>query len=123
MKTKILLLVGFLISPIAFADECKLKTLKGTYIYNSSMYGVQAGMVVYDGKGNFKIKYQPSNKADLQSFSGTYSIDSNCIGTQKTSEGTIVRLFVSPEGKEYSWVVINKKESGYTKRVSKKKLF
>jgi len=58
MKTKILLLVVFLISPIAFADECKLKTLKGTYIYNSSMYGVQAGMVVYDGKGNFKIKYQ-----------------------------------------------------------------
>lgn len=107
--------------------NCSLKTLKGTYLYNTmgENLGVpysEAGQETYDGKGNVLNDYTASDGTSA-TVTGTYTMETNCKARVSYSSGDEVTLYVSPLGETFSYIYNNTGEgnskSGMEIRTSK----
>ncbi len=95
---------------------CDVGTLRGTYL------GANDGVVTerpdkgpyaaaefqwFDGNGNtegvFSANYSRNITRKVK-FSGTYTVDADCTGTVRLTDGTRYDLFIAPDGSMFAWV-------------------
>ena len=124
--------VGVLAVGTGFAKDedaeakCSESTLHGTYLFandgveirgNNQIPFAVAGREVRDGKGN--IKGVASGNFN-EPFSGTYTVNADCTGTNTFTDGTHYDMFIAPDGSEFTVVQTHPKKfvtSWTTKRV------
>jgi len=121
--------------PTAQAEEgCSEKTLRGDYLMSArsdrapndtavNYPRVFAGVVIFDGKGRFSSMVTRSLGGQIQREvlnDGSYTLDSNCVGTQTFEGGTSHwDLFASRDGDEVQ--AIQTDEGRITTRTYKKR--
>jgi len=103
----------------AAAAGCSAATLHGTYLFandgvalrgNNQDRFANAGMDVYDGNGHVRSIYTLSVNGTISRFSrvtGTYTVNPNCTGTARYSDGTRYDQFVAPDGSQVAFVQTN----------------
>jgi hypothetical protein len=102
-------------SPALARDECKNKTLKGSYIL--AAHGTKgplstgdrlayAGMVVYDGKRNaaFAATYADGTEVTLR---GPYMVQKSCKGEVVFEDGRKAVFYGDPSGDEAAYVLLS----------------
>ena len=116
--------------------DCTLDTLKGTYIFAPQGFQVQdgqqlpialAGTETFDGKGHVEGQYTQSINGEISrvTYRGTYTITPDCVGTETVTDSTGATShydqFVSPDGKEFTFVQTDPGSviAGSERRVSK----
>jgi len=139
-----LLAVGLLISgaghpePAASAEQCSLRTLKGTYVYHCAGFRLENGQQVhfafagqdhFDGNGTVTGVYSYSdNNPILQqhiSYSGTYTVNPDCTGTYATVDENGISghldLFFGRDGEEVTFIFTDPGvvDAGVERRVHK----
>jgi hypothetical protein len=131
-------LVGVLGVGRGFANDedaeakCSEATLEGTYLFandgveirgNNQLPFAVAGREVRDGKGNVKGVASGNFNGEVfrnEPFSGTYSVNADCTGTNTFTDGTHFDMFIAPDGSEFTVVQTHPKKfvtSWTTKRV------
>jgi hypothetical protein len=98
------------------ARKCREGILKGTYLfaYEGSQikrndYGpfAVAGREVRDGKGKIEGVYSANFNGTItrnESFSGKYTVNEDCTGTNTFPDGTHYDMFIAPDGSEFTVV-------------------
>ena len=130
--------VGVLAVGTGFAKDedaeakCSEATLEGTYLFandgveirgNNQLPFAVAGREVRDGKGNIKGVASGNFNGEVfrnEPFSGTYSVNADCTGTNTFTDGTHYDMFIAPDGSEFTVVQTHPKKfvtSWTTKRV------
>jgi len=110
-----------LLSRGAFASGCSTSTLKGTYLFEfiGSVNGKplsEAGMDVYDGKGNVVSAYSDSNSGGgRQLGTAVYTLNPDCSGVINYGGGVFNTIYVSPDGN--SLVYLTQNSPGTTKNI------
>jgi hypothetical protein len=116
---------------------CDVGTLHGTYM------GANDGTVTggadkgpfaaaefqwFDGNGNtggvFSANYSRNITRKVK-FSGTYTVDTDCTGTVRLTDGTRYDLFIAPDGSMFAWVQTKPPEyvvSGVERRVTRQRV-
>ena len=99
--------------------RCSDATLHGTYLFandgvalsgNDRDRFANAGMDVYDGNGHVRSIYTLSVNGTISRFSrvtGTYTVNPDCTGTARYSDGTRYDQFVAPDGSQVAFVQTN----------------
>ena len=95
---------------------CDVGTLHGTYlgandgtVTGGSYKGpfAAAEFQWFDGNGNtggvFSANYSRNITRKVK-FSGTYTVDTDCTGTVRLTDGTRYDLFIDPDGSMFAWV-------------------
>lgn len=101
-------------------EHCSLGTLKGTYIFSDSGFTIvgskqipfaDAGHETYDGNGHVQGVFTQSDNGKISrlvNYTGTYSVTSQCTGTEITTDttGTISHYdqFIAPDGRSITYV-------------------
>jgi hypothetical protein len=130
--------VGVLAVGTGFAKDedaeakCSEATLEGTYLFandgveirgNNQLPFAVAGREVRDGKGNIKGVASSNFNREVfrnEPFSGTYTVNADCTGTNTYTDGTHYDMFIAPDGSEFTVVQTHPKKfvtSWTTKRV------
>jgi hypothetical protein len=130
--------VGVLAVGTGFAKDedaeakCSEATLEGTYLFandgveirgNNQLPFAVAGREVRDGKGNVKGVASSNFNGEVfrnEPFSGTYTVNADCTGTNTYTDGTHYDMFIAPDGSEFTVVQTHPKKfvtSWTTKRV------
>jgi hypothetical protein len=120
----------------AATGQCSLAAMKGTYIAYVTGFTVGGASPVpfafayvetYDGKGNDTGIYTYSSNGAVYrniSFSGTYTVNANCTGTETDTDTTGVTShtdnYYAPDGRTSTYVAtdVNTVESGSETRVT-----
>ena len=112
--------------------KCSEATLHGRYLFaydgveirgNKQIPFAVAGSEVRDGKGNIKGVASSNFNGEVfrnEPFSGTYSVNADCTGTNTYTDGTHYDMFIAPDGSEFTVVQTHPKKfvtSWTTKRV------
>jgi hypothetical protein len=83
---------------------CSNATLHGSYAFRATGERFAAvARFTFDGRGGFTAIFfgrTPGNPFGFE-FSGTYSVDSNCIVTDEWADGSIHHSVIYGEGKGY----------------------
>jgi hypothetical protein len=107
-------------APDAAAARCSEATLHGTYLFandglivsgNDRGPFANAGMDVYDGNGHVREVYTLSVNGKISRFirvTGTYTVNSDCTGTARYSDGTRYDQFIAPDGSQIVFVQTNR---------------
>ena len=116
---------------------CDVGTLRGTYL------GANDGLVTqrphkgsyaaaefqwFDGNGNTQGVYSANSSGDTTGkvkFSGTYTVDADCTGTVRLTDGTRYDLFIAPDGSMFTWVQTYPPQyvvSGVERRVTRQRV-
>jgi hypothetical protein len=130
--------VGVLAVGTGFAKDedaeakCSEATLEGTYLFandgveirgNNQLPFAVAGREVRDGKGNIKGVASSNFNREVfrnEPFSGTYTVNADCTGTNTYTDGTHYDMFIALDGSEFTVVQTHPKKfvtSWTTKRV------
>ena len=130
--------VGVLAVGTGFAKDedaeakCSEATLHGRYLFaydgveirgNNQIPFAVAGREVRDGKGNIKGVASSNFNGEVfrnEPFSGTYTVNADCTGTNTYPDGTHYDMFIAPDGSEFTVVQTHPKKfvtSWTTKRV------
>ena len=105
------------------AATCSVATLHGRYLF--SYQGVTitaaeeadkgpfavAGFEVFDGKGSVRGFFTVSVNGKITSkvpSMGTYTVDSNCIGSASYSDGTHEDQYIAPDGSSFVFIQVDK---------------
>jgi hypothetical protein len=84
--------------------KCSNATLHGSYGFRATGHLFAAvARFTFDGKGGFTAIFfgrTPGNPFGFE-FSGTYSVDSNCIVTDQWADGSIHHSVIYGEGQGY----------------------
>ena len=105
------------------ADEakCSEATLDGTYLFaqngvelkgNDQRPFALAGYEVFDGNGKVKGVDSSNFNGEItrkERFSGTYTVNADCTGTETYADGTRDDQFIAPDGSEFTFVQIHPK--------------
>jgi hypothetical protein len=98
------------------ARECHEATLKGTYVFAYDGFEIKegdkvpfavAGREVRDGKGNIEGIYSANFNGEItrnEPFSGTYTVNADCTGTNTFPDGTHYDMFIAPDGSMFTVV-------------------
>jgi hypothetical protein len=112
--------------------KCSEATLEGTYLFandgveirgNNQLPFAVAGREVRDGKGNVKGVASSNFNGEVfrnEPFSGTYTVNADCTGTNTYTDGTHYDMFIAPDGSGFTVVQTHPKKfvtSWTTKRV------
>jgi hypothetical protein len=112
--------------------KCSEATLRGRYLFaydgveiggNNQIPFAVAGSEVRDGKGNIKGVASGNFGGEVfrnEPFSGTYTVNADCTGTNTFTDGTRFDMFIAPDGSELTVVQTHPKKfvtSWTTKRV------
>jgi hypothetical protein len=112
--------------------KCSEATLNGTYLFaydgveitgNNQIPFAVAGREVRDGKGNINGVSSANFNGSItrnEPFSGTYTVNADCTGTNTYPDGTHYDMFIAPDGSEFTVVQTHPKRfvtSWTTKRV------
>ncbi|NOK16355.1 hypothetical protein [Corallococcus carmarthensis] len=104
---------------LSMHSQCKLSLLKGSYVYANTGFVVtgaeripfaQAGRDVFRGDGTLtgSATVNTNGVSSRIVYSGTYTLDSNCRGTAKTTDNTGVTdhfdFFVTKNGETLAYV-------------------
>jgi hypothetical protein len=118
MKTTLLLMVWLAPGALwADAQDCPLQTgtLNGAYVLRSTGFAMGSpfaavGVSTYDGQGNFTLTGTVSFNGTITrglSGSGTYTVNSDCTGSQTFGTGPNASHFdfvISPNGREITYI-------------------
>jgi hypothetical protein len=98
------------------ANECTLKTLRGTFVFTASGYNIVAGVaqpkaivevIDFNGDGTLSVPAATRSVngviARTTAGIGTYTVDTGCTGTI-VFDGPSFDIFVSPKG-ERIWMI------------------
>lgn len=106
---------------------CSSKTLKGTYSYAAQGYEAgspfgESGMETYDGKGNVTGLGSDSSNPDNGSFTGIYTVNSDCTGAVDYGDDIVYNIYVKPDGSAFSFLdrTAGNVLAGEERRISKK---
>ena len=119
--------VGILASAQGYAQgaeddsraTCSEATLHGTYLFaydgieikeNDHAPFAVAGYEVYDGNGEVNGVASTSVEGEIssnESFSGTYSVNDDCTGTVRYTDGMQYDQFIAPDGSVFTFVQTN----------------
>jgi hypothetical protein len=103
----------------AAAATCSVATLDGTYLFAYQGFTVKgnprgpfalAGFEVYDGQGNvLSVSTSSSNgKIDRNvRTKGKYTVNANCTGSVRYSDGTHYDQFLAPGGSTFVFIQTN----------------
>ena len=103
--------------------KCSEATLHGTYLFandgveirgNNQIPFAVAGREVRDGKGNIKGVASGNFNGEVfrnEPFSGTYTVNADCTGTNTYTDGTHYDMFIAPDGSEFTVVQTHPKKS------------
>ena len=106
-------------APDAATARCSEATLRGTYLFANDGLIVSgsdrgpfanAGIDVYDGNGHVRSVYTLSVNGRISRFvrvTGTYTVNPDCTGTARYSDGTRYDQFVAPDGSQVAFVQTN----------------
>ena len=107
-------------APDAATARCSEATLRGTYLFANDGLIVSgsdrgpfanAGMDVYNGNGHVRSVYTLSVNGRISRFvrvTGTYTVNPDCTGTARYSDGTRYDQFVAPDGSQIAFVQTNR---------------
>ncbi len=93
--------------------KCGPSTLHGLYLYTGEGSDVsgnpiaESGWEIYNGNGKMSGKYSQSTNGTITSdgtYTGTYTVNSDCSGTLTTSDGSHYDQFLSPSGERFTWI-------------------
>ena len=123
------------VSSVALADnDCTLKTLRGSYVFAANGYNIVSGVaqpktivevIEFNGDGTLSVPAatRSLNGAVARSpagGTGSYTIDSGCMGTITFTGGPSFDIFISPKGSTL-WMIQNNSDTvfqGTAARVS-----
>ena len=103
----------------AAATKCSVATLHGTYLFAYQGLTVKgnprgpfavAGFEVYDGQGKVRSVSTSSSNGKIDRnvrTKGTYTVNANCTGTTKYSDGTRYDQFIAPDGSTFAFIQTN----------------
>jgi hypothetical protein len=98
---------------------CSEATLRGTYLFaydgieikeNDHAPFAVAGYEVYDGNGEINGVASTSVEGEIssnESISGTYTVNDDCTGTLRYTDGTQYDQFIAPDGSVFTFVQTN----------------
>ena len=96
---------------------CSNSSLKGVYSYagkgvKRAVMWIETGFEYFDGQGNVFNMYTNNITKQTEYAQGTYSVDTNCLGTTTYPDDTVGTaeryvMFVAPTGNEFSWMQID----------------
>ena len=98
--------------------KCSEATLDGKYLFSYDGYELkgnkkipfaQAGYEVYDGNGHVKGVYSGNFGGEIvrkQPFRGTYTVNADCTGTVRYTDGTVYDQYISPDGSKVEFVQV-----------------
>ena len=112
------IVIWFLASPRTIrADgmipQCSLSTLHGRYIFTATGRDkdgnliAESGWEIYNGDGTMSGKHSLSTNGTIVSdrtYTGTYTINSDCSGTLIASDGSHFDQFTGPSGDKFTWI-------------------
>lgn len=116
-------------NPVTTSDKayCSNKTLKGTYSYAAQGYEAgspfgESGMETYDGKGTVTGLGSDSSNPDNGSFTGTYTVNSDCTGVVDYGDDILYNIYVKPDGSAFSFLdqTVGNVLVGEERRITKK---
>jgi hypothetical protein len=96
--------------------KCSEATLDGRYLFSFDGYELkgnkkvpfsQAGYEVYDGNGHVEGVFSGNFGGEVvrnEPFSGTYTVNADCTGTVRYTDGTQFDQFISPDGSQVAFV-------------------
>ena len=103
-------------APEAAATKCSEATLQGTYLFsyegititgNNKSPFASAGYEVYDGRGNVRAVSTSSTNGRITRnvpSTGKYTVNDDCTGTARYSDGTRYDQFVAPDGSAFVFI-------------------
>src|SRR5215470_14168706 len=108
-------IITFALAPQAFSAQCPLgnATLHGSYTVfgTGTIVGVGpvtvVGVQTWDGQGNTVATYTASVNGNIftgVTVTGTYSVNSDCTGSNAESDGSHYNLVASPDGNSTTWI-------------------
>jgi len=121
--------IGLLTGCLAFAGSslpqlpvvrCRLSTLRGQYVYtgqgkdNNGNLVAESGWEIYNGDGTMNGMYSQSTNGTIISrdtYTGNYTVNSDCSGTLTTSDGSHYDQFISQLGNKFMWI---ETDTGFT---------
>jgi len=124
MKTltwRVFVCVVMVLSACGFAqadgNECKFRTLRGTYVFTASGFNIVAGVAqpkaiveVIDFNGDGTLSVPAATRSvngmiarTLPGGVGTYTVENDCTGTI-VFDGPTFDIFISPDG-EAIWLI------------------
>jgi hypothetical protein len=101
------------------ATECSVATLHGTYLFAYQGVTVKgnprgpfavAGFEVYDGQGNVRSVSTSSSNGKIDRnvrTKGKYTVNANCTGSVRYSDGTRYDQFLAPDGSTFVFIQTN----------------
>ena len=121
----------------ASGAKCSEATLHGTYLFaydgfvikdNEKVPFASSGYEVFDGNGHVKGVTSTNVNGKITSketFSGTYTVKTDCTGSSTYTDGTRYDSFIAPDGsmltfvqtKPSEWVAAGFEQQGTAKRV------
>ena len=110
-----LAIITFALAPQAFSAQCPLgnATLHGSYTVfgTGTIVGVGpvtvVGVHTWDGQGNTVATYTASVNGTIftdVTVTGTYTVNSDCTGSNAESDGSNYSLVASPDGHGTTWI-------------------
>jgi hypothetical protein len=106
------------VSGVALADDCNLKTLRGSYFFAANGYTIVAGVAqpkaiveVIDFKGDGTLSVPAATRRangvivrTPPGGTGSYTVEVGCTGTISFDGGPSLDIFISPKG-EKIWMI------------------
>ena len=114
--------VGSALAAETGAAQCSAATLHGRYLFSYQGITVTgpeadrgpfavAGFEVFDGKGNIRGFYTLSVNGKISkrvASTGTYTVQSNCIGSASYSDGTHEDQYLAPDGSSFVFISVDR---------------
>ncbi len=106
------------VSGVALADDCNLKTLRGSYFFAANGYTIVAVVAqpkaiveVIDFKGDGTLSVPAATRSvngvigrTPPGGTGSYTVEAGCAGTLAFDAGPSFDIFISPKG-EKLWMI------------------
>jgi len=115
---------------VAAEPSCGIHTLFGTYIISASgteggSFSAYAGMIAYDGEGEFKIRIRYGGPAqETKEDHGRYAVVGPCEIEAISKSGRSAHYFIDPSGDNFRYVMTSGGSVvGDAQRISRQLLF